>query len=163
MDHRNRDAAKVKVDGKDGTEEFASAHDFRRAFGKSWAKVVPSQIVQRLMRNAKIETTLANLNSSHFCLILQLISSTPDRSRTIAVSPANSAFSESAGAQAGAIDFESDSQGQLRQEALDDLQRAWKSIRRMEDLSDDPRESKAAGKAVAFVDKAFAELEGRGE
>jgi hypothetical protein len=36
---------------------------------------------------------------------------------------------------------------------------AWKSLNRMETLSDDPAESKAAGIAVAFVDKAFAELE----
>ena len=45
------------------------------------------------------------------------------------------------------------------QQALDDLQRAWKSLRRMETLSDDPVESEAAGRAVAFVDKAFTELE----
>ena len=44
-------------------------------------------------------------------------------------------------------------------QALDDLQRAWKAIRRMETLSDDPAESKAAERALAFVDKAFAELE----
>ena len=42
---------------------------------------------------------------------------------------------------------------------MDDLQRAWKSIRRMETLSDDPAEAKAAERAVSFVDKAFAELE----
>jgi hypothetical protein len=47
----------------------------------------------------------------------------------------------------------------LKARALEDLKRAWKSLRRLEDLSDDPSESKAAGRAVAFVDKAFAELE----
>ena len=57
------------------------------------------------------------------------------------------------GAQAGAIDSESDSQGQLRQQALTDLQRAWKSVRRMETLSDDPAEAKVAERALAFVDK----------
>ena len=62
-----------------------------------------------------------------------------------------------------AIDSESSSQGQLRQQALTDLQRAWKSVRRMETLSDDPAEAKVAERAVAFVDKAFAELEGRGQ
>ncbi len=50
----------------------------------------------------------------------------------------------------------------LKQQAIDDLQRAWKSIRRLEDLSDDPRESKAAGLAVKHVDKAFRELERKG-
>ena len=71
------------------------------------------------------------------------------------------ALSEIPGAHTGAIDFGTDSQGQLKADALADLQRAWKSLRRLEDLSDDPREVKAAGKAVAFVDKAFAELESR--
>jgi hypothetical protein len=47
----------------------------------------------------------------------------------------------------------------LKAQTLEDLQRGWKSLRRLEDLSDDPKESKAAGRAVAFVDKAFAELE----
>jgi hypothetical protein len=46
-------------------------------------------------------------------------------------------------------------------QALDDLQRAWKSLRRLEDLSDDAGESQAAGKAVKHVDRAFAELEVR--
>ncbi len=45
------------------------------------------------------------------------------------------------------------------QQALDDLQRACKSIRLLEDLSDDPQESKAAGRAVQHVNKAFRELE----
>ena len=47
----------------------------------------------------------------------------------------------------------------MRQQALADLQTARMSLRRLEDLSDDPAESKAAGRAVAFVDKTFAELE----
>ena len=57
--------------------------------------------------------------------------------------------------------FEADSVASLRQQALDDLQRAWKSLRRFEDLADDPTESKAAGRAVAHVDAAFAELEAK--
>ena len=64
------------------------------------------------------------------------------------------------GVQVGAIDSDSDSQRQFKQQALDDLQRAWKSIRRMESLSDDPAESKVAGRALALVDRAFEELEG---
>lgn len=47
----------------------------------------------------------------------------------------------------------------LKAEALTDLQRAWKAIRRLETLSDDPAEAKVAERALAFVDKAFAELE----
>lgn len=47
----------------------------------------------------------------------------------------------------------------LKAEALEVLQRAWKSIRRMETLSDDPAEAKVAERALSFVDKAFAELE----
>ena len=71
------------------------------------------------------------------------------------------ALSEIPGVQIGAIGSDSDSQGQLKQRAIDDLQRAWKSIRRLEDLSDDPRESKAANRAVKHVDGAFRELERR--
>ena len=47
----------------------------------------------------------------------------------------------------------------LKAEALEVLQRAWKAIRRMEDLSDDPAQSKSAGIAVSFLNKAFHELE----
>ena len=54
---------------------------------------------------------------------------------------------------------ESATEASLRQQALDAMQAAWKALRRLEDLSDDPAESKAAGRAVAFVDKAFAVLE----
>ncbi len=52
-----------------------------------------------------------------------------------------------------------DSETSMKQQALDSLQLAWRDIRRMESLSDDPAESKAAERALAFVDKAFAELE----
>ena len=69
-------------------------------------------------------------------------------------------FVETGGAQGGAIENDADSAGQLWQQAMDDLQRAWKSIRRMETLSDDPSEATVAGRALAFVNKAFAELEG---
>jgi hypothetical protein len=53
-----------------------------------------------------------------------------------------------------------DSVASLKTRSLEDLQRAWKSIRRMESLSDDPAEAKGAKRALAFVDKAFAKLEG---
>jgi hypothetical protein len=62
--------------------------------------------------------------------------------------------------QVAHLNPDSDSAASLKQQALDDLQRAWKSIRRMESLSDDPAESKVAGRALAFVDRAFEELEG---
>ena len=95
-------------------------------------------------------------------MFLLVISSTGGGGRNIAVSPTKTTISDMPGAQTGAIDSDSDSQGQLMRQALDELQRAWKSLRRFEDLSDDPAESKAAGRAVAFVDKAFAALEGGG-
>ncbi len=47
----------------------------------------------------------------------------------------------------------------LKTEALTVLQAAWKALRRLEDFTDDTTESKAANRAVAFLDKAFAELE----
>lgn len=47
----------------------------------------------------------------------------------------------------------------LKADALEVLQGACKAIRRMETLSDDPAEAKAAERALAFVDKAFAGLE----
>lgn len=49
--------------------------------------------------------------------------------------------------------------GRLKPQALEDLHRAWKSLRLMETLSDSPKDSKVAERALAFVDKAFAELE----
>ena len=69
------------------------------------------------------------------------------------------ALSESGGHPGGHLIADSDSVASRKTQALEDLQRAWKSIRRMELLSDDPAESKVAGLALAFVDKAFAELE----
>lgn len=51
-------AATVKVDEKDGSEKFASSHDIRRAFGTRWAKIVPSSLLQQLMRHSNIETTM---------------------------------------------------------------------------------------------------------
>ena len=71
-----------------------------------------------------------------------------------------SPFSENGfGPKSGPIDADSDSVASLKAQALEDLQRAWKSLRRLEDLADIPAESKAAGLAVAFVDQAFAGLE----
>jgi hypothetical protein len=52
-----------------------------------------------------------------------------------------------------------ETESSLKSEALEVLQVAWKAIRRMETLSDDKSEAKAAERALAFVDKAFAELE----
>ena len=41
-----------------GVHKYASAHDFRRAFGTRWAKVVMPSVLQKLMRHDSIETTL---------------------------------------------------------------------------------------------------------
>ena len=38
--------------------KFASAHDFRRAFGTRWASRVKPPVLQRLMRHRNIQTTL---------------------------------------------------------------------------------------------------------
>ena len=70
------------------------------------------------------------------------------------------ALSENGGTPGGTLATDSEPVASLRQQALDDLQRAWKSIRRMETLSDDPAESKVAERALALVDRAFEELEG---
>jgi len=43
-----------KAEGK-----YASAHDLRRAFGTRWAKRVMPAVLQRLMRHASIQTTMA--------------------------------------------------------------------------------------------------------
>jgi integrase len=51
--------AAVKVDEQNGREKFASAHDFRRAFGTRWAKIVPASLLQQLMRHSSIETTMS--------------------------------------------------------------------------------------------------------
>ncbi len=69
------------------------------------------------------------------------------------------ALSESAGAHTGAIDSFSDPQGSLKTQAMDDLQTAWEALKRLVDQSDSPAESRAAGRALAFIDRAFEELE----
>jgi integrase len=51
--------ANVKVDEKNGSEKYASAHDIRRAFGTRWAKIVPASLLQQLMRHSSIETTMS--------------------------------------------------------------------------------------------------------
>ena len=38
--------------------KYASAHDFRRAFGSRWANRVMPVILQQLMRHASISTTM---------------------------------------------------------------------------------------------------------
>jgi len=72
----------AKVDEKDGKEKFASAHDLRRAFGTRWARIVPSGILQQLMRHASIETTMSFYVNITAKLILLVFCNTPDRSRT---------------------------------------------------------------------------------
>jgi integrase len=49
----------VRVDAKDSEKKkYASAHDFRRAFGERWAaRIMPAQL-KELMRHESIETTL---------------------------------------------------------------------------------------------------------
>ena len=49
----------VRVDAKDpDKKKYASAHDFRRAFGERWAaRIMPAQL-KELMRHESIETTL---------------------------------------------------------------------------------------------------------
>ena len=58
--------AGVKVDqktlAKKGEEPeirniYASAHDFRRAFGTRWASIVPPMVLRDLMRHSSVETT----------------------------------------------------------------------------------------------------------
>ena len=48
--------AKVVVNKADG--KYASAHDFRRAFGTRWAMKVKPMLLQKLMRHNSIETTM---------------------------------------------------------------------------------------------------------
>lgn len=49
------ESAKIKV----SDSKFASAHDFRRAFGFRWAKLVMPKVLQELMRHASIQTTMS--------------------------------------------------------------------------------------------------------
>ena len=69
------------------------------------------------------------------------------------------ASSESAGAHTGAIDSDFDVQGHFKTQAIEDLQKAWEALKRLVDHSDSPAESRAAGRALAFIDRAFEELE----
>ena len=50
------EVAGVVVDGETG--KFASAHDYRRAFGTRWSKRVLAPRLKRLMRHRDISTTL---------------------------------------------------------------------------------------------------------
>ena len=47
---------RVVVDKHNG--KYASAHDFRRAFGTWWAKRVAPAVLQKLMRHSNIKTTM---------------------------------------------------------------------------------------------------------
>lgn len=42
----------------DGTERYATAHDWRRSFGASWSTRVMPIVLQQLMRHESIETTM---------------------------------------------------------------------------------------------------------
>lgn len=68
-------------------------------------------------------------------------------------------FSKSAGAHTGAIDSDFDVQGHLKPQAIEDLQKALRSLRRLEDRSNSPAEVVAASRALAFVERAIEELE----
>ena len=47
-----------KKTGKDEVKPlYASAHDFRRAFGDRWSRIVPPMILKDLMRHASVATT----------------------------------------------------------------------------------------------------------
>ncbi|QDU81186.1 hypothetical protein Pla110_29250 [Polystyrenella longa] len=51
-------AAQVILSRKEGKIKFASAHDFRRAFGTRWSTRVMPPVLQQLMRHESIDTTL---------------------------------------------------------------------------------------------------------
>ncbi len=70
------------------------------------------------------------------------------------------ALCETGGHPGGQFGSDSETVASLRQQALTSLQLALRDIRRMESLSDDPAESKVAGLALTFVNRAFEELEG---
>ena len=48
----------VHVETKSGSKKFASAHDFRRAFGDRWALRVMPPVLMQLMRHESIDTTM---------------------------------------------------------------------------------------------------------
>ena len=81
-----------------------------------------------------------------------------ERSRTIDVSPEKYALSENGGPAGGPLGCESDSVASLKAQALNDLQRASKLLRRLQDLSGGPEESNVAGRAATFVETALEEL-----
>lgn len=62
-------------------------------------------------------------------------------------------------AMQGTLTPKAETESSLKPDAFEVLQAAWKAIRRTETLSDNPAEAKAAERALAFVDKAFVELE----
>lgn len=57
------------------------------------------------------------------------------------------------------LDQKMETESNLKSDAIEVLQAAWKALRRLEDHSDDPKERKSAGIAVSLLDKAFHELE----
>jgi integrase len=53
-----KSAVVVHVDPATGRKKYASAHDFRRAFGDRWALRVMPRVLMQLMRHESIETTM---------------------------------------------------------------------------------------------------------
>lgn len=52
------EAAEIKSRDDSGKTKFASAHDFRRAFGFRWSERVMPAVLKELMRHASIDTTM---------------------------------------------------------------------------------------------------------
>ena len=48
----------VHVDARNKKDKYASAHDFRRAFGDRWALRVMPPVLMQLMRQESIDTTM---------------------------------------------------------------------------------------------------------
>lgn len=48
----------TRVDPRTGQQHFAGAHDFRRAFGTRWARIVKPLILKEMMRHESLETTM---------------------------------------------------------------------------------------------------------
>ena len=46
------------VEVKPGSDKFATCHDFRRSFGRRWARRVMPAELKLLMRHASIDTTM---------------------------------------------------------------------------------------------------------
>ena len=105
----------------------------------------------------KIKLQPVNAKTQHLCWVFEVPEAGVEQSPFL---QGFTGLSTMPGPTSGPIPIVDDSTAGMKTRALEDLQRAWKALRRLEDLADSPADSKAAGRAVAFVDKAFAELEG---